>query len=398
MNTSIDLTNTNNYARALLTRLLTHRSLFLILLLFACVGLAPNGLALTPAPDGGYPNGNTAEGTDPLRNLTSGANNTALGFQALYHNTTGNANAATGFRALFSNTTGRVNTANGPLALYQNTEGTNNTATGVYALRLNTVGGFNTAEGSNALESNTGGFSNTATGFRALHGNTTGNNNTAIGWEAGVDLASGDNNIYVANTGLSVESNTIRIGTQLIPDSIIDHPPHTAAFIAGISGTAVTGPAVVVNANGQLGVAPSSQRFKTEIKPMEMASQAILALKPVSFRYKPEVDPKRTVQFGLVAEDVAKVNPDLVTRDAKGEIYTVRYEAVNAMLLNEFLKEHRKVEKQDRKIQEQETTIAQLKKGMEVLTASLKEQGAQIQKVSDQLELNKPAPQIVENQ
>src|SRR6202022_3728717 len=148
---------------------------------------------------------------------------------------------------------------------------------------------------------------------------------------------------------------------------------------------------------GQLGVAPSSQRFKDEIKPMDKASEAILALKPVSFRYKHELDPKGIPQFGLVAEEVEKVNPDLVVRDADGKVFTVRYEAVNAMLLNEFLKEHRKVEEQGRKAQEQERTIAQLKKGMEVLTAQLHEQSSQIQKVSAQLELNKPAPRTVLN-
>jgi Chaperone of endosialidase len=164
----------------------------------------------------------------------------------------------------------------------------------------------------------------------------------------------------------------------------------TATFIAGITGTAVTGAAVVVDANGQLGVAPSSERFKDEIKPMNKASEAILALKPVTFRYKKEIDAEHTLRFGLVAEEVAKVNPDLVARDKNGEIYTVRYDAVNAMLLNEFLKEHRKNE-------EQQATIAQLKSGMEALIATVKEQAAQIQKVSAQLEANKPTPQVVAN-
>jgi len=202
-----------------------------------------------------------------------------------------------------------------------------------------------------------------------------------LGDGAGANLFTGDNNIYIYNLGIDGESNTIRIGTV---------GTHTATFIAGITGTAVTGAAVVVDANGQLGVAPSSERFKDEIKPMNKASEAILALKPVTFRYKKEIDAEHTLRFGLVAEEVAKVNPDLLARDKNGEIYTVRYEAVNAMLLNEFLKEHRKNE-------EQQATIAQLKSGMETLTATVKEQAAQIQKVSAQLEASKSAPQVVNN-
>jgi hypothetical protein len=165
---------------------------------------------------------------------------------------------------------------------------------------------------------------------------------------------------------------------------------HTKTFIAGISVSAISGTAVVVNSNGRLGVAASSARFKKAIKPMDKASEAIHALKPVTFRYKQELDPEGIQQFGLVAEQVEKVNPDLVARDDQGKIYTVRYDAVNAMLLNEFLKEHRKNE-------EQEATIAQLKSGMEALTASLKEQASQIQKMSAQLEVNKSAPRVAEN-
>jgi hypothetical protein len=140
-----------------------------------------------------------------------------------------------------------------------------------------------------------------------------------------------------------------------------------------------------------------SQRFKDDIKPMDKASEAILALKPVTFRYKQEIDPARSPQFGLVAEDVEKVDPDLVVCDANGKVYTVRYDAVNAMLLNEFIKEHRKVEEQAREIQKQKATITELKKGMETVVAHLKEQASQIQKVSAQLEARKSSPQIVLN-
>jgi len=214
-----------------------------------------------------------------------------------------------------------------------------------------------------------------------------------LGRSAGANVTTGDTNIEIGNTGQLGDSNTIRIGQ-----------PQTATFIAGISGATVTGTAVVVNGSGQLGVAPSSARFKETIKSMDKASEALFSLKPVTFRYKKEIDPKSTAQFGLVAEDVEKVNADLVVRDAEGKVYTVRYEAVNAMLLNEFLKEHRKNEQQEASITQlkstvakQEATIVQQQRGMDALTAQLKEQAAQIQKVSAQLEASKPAPQVVNN-
>src|SRR5205814_6041139 len=188
------------------------------------------------------------------------------------------------------------------------------------------------------------GLQNTAIGQNALL-SSTGSNNIGLGSVAGSSLTTGSNNIDIGNNGVAAESNTIRIGKS---------GTQSATFIAGISVSAITGTAVVVNSNGRLGVSSSSQRFKDEIKAMDKASEAILALRPVIFRYKPEVDPERAPQFGLVAEEVEKVNPDLVARDEQGKPYTVRYEAVNAMLLNEFLKEHRTV-------QEQEATIAQLK-------------------------------------
>jgi hypothetical protein len=226
--------------------------------------------------------------------------------------------------------------------------------------------------------------------------NTTGSSNIALGYGAGGKLTIGGHNIDIGNDGIAAESNTIRIGTV---------ETHTATFIAGISGVTVAGGVtVIVDANGQLGTIVSSERFKDAIKPMDKASEAILALRPVTFRYKHDLDPDGIPQFGLVAEEVAKVNADLVARDEQGKPYMVRYEAVNAMLLNEFLKEHRKVEKQerkmqqqDRKIQEQEATITQLEKGMETVAARLKEQGAQIQRVSAKLEARKSSPQIVLN-
>src|SRR5437870_10453383 len=277
------------------------------------------------------------------------------------------------------------NTFFGDDALVNNTTGIRNTATGGDVLFSNTTGGFNTATGSAALTENLTGFDNTAIGVEALSSNTTDSNNIAVGFHAGVNLTTSNNNIDIGNRGMAGESGEIRIGTA---------GPQTGTFIAGISGVAVTGSTVVVNSNGKLGVTASSARFKDNIKSMDKASEAILALHPVTFRYKHELDPDGIPQFGLVAEQVEKVNPDLVARDDQGKPYTVRYEAVNAMLLNEFLKEHRKV-------QEQGATIAQLKKDFRATVAQLAtrldEQAAQIQKVSAQVELSKPAPRTVLN-
>ena len=409
----------------------TAESILLILSL-VCTGLLPNVQAVSPPPDGGYVGGNTAEGQDALLSLTSGlyntaaglyslraltggsfntaigagalllntANeNTAIGAGALLSNTTGASNTATGESALFFNTTGARNTATGANALVNNidgdantaigdsvlasnTTGNFNTANGASALLNNTIGGRNTAIGRSALSLNTTGNFNTANGYQALFNNTTGNFNIALGSSAGASLTTGDSNIDIGNVGFPGESATIRIGG-----------PQTKTFIAGIRGvTVVSGVPVVIDAAGQLGTIASSKRFKKEIQPMEKASEAILALKPVTFHYKS--DATDTPQFGLVAEEVAAVNPDLVVRDKKGEIYTVRYDAVNAMLLNEFLKAHRKA-------QQQEATITQLKKDFGAtiaqLTARLDEQATQIQKVRVQMEASKAAPQTVAN-
>ena len=372
--------------RSLISTSPFRRSLLLITAMLACFGLAPAGRAVTPAPDGGYANGNTAEGTGALQSLTTGAYNTALGFDTLFHNTTGDYNTATGVDALFHNTTingvsGSANTANGFFALSSNTTGHDNTANGSYALYRNNTASYNTANGVSALQNNTSGDDNTAEGFQALLNNM-GSNNIGLGSDAGSSLTTGSNNIDIGNVGVAAEASTIRIGTA---------GTHTKAFMAGLVGagtSTVTGTAVVVNSNGRLGVSSSSARFKDQIKPMDNTSEAILALKPVTFRYKHELDPEGIPQFGLVAEEVDKVNPDLVARDLEGKVFTVRYEAVNAMLLNEFLKEHRKVEEQDHKIQKQEATIAEQQKQIEALIAGL-------QRVSDQLELSKLAPQVV---
>ena len=369
--------------------------------------------AVDPPPDGGYANGNTALGQDALFNLsTGGVQNTALGFEALWSETNGDNNTATGYKSLHSNTTGSANTATGVWALTANTTGSANTATGIWALTSNTTGENNTATGLQALYSNTSGTYNTATGSAALFENDTGNNNTAegffalisnttgsnntaqgyfalssnmtgngnisLGASSGTNLTTGDNNIDIGNAGVAGESGIIRIGTA---------GTQTATFIAGIRETPLAqgvAIAVGITADGQLGVRASSARFKEGIKPMDKTSEAIFSLQPVTFRYKKAFDPQALPQFGLVAEQVAKVSPDLVARDAEGKPFTVRYDEVNAMLLNEFLKEHH--------------TVQELKEEIADLTATVKAQAVQIQKLSDQLRSQAPAPRVVANE
>ena len=388
------------------------RALLLLPLALACV--LPAARAVTPAPDGGYSNNNTAEGTDALFSLTSGSYNTANGAMALHSLTSGNYNTGIGAGALFSNTTGTSNTANGAAALASNTTGggntadgsgalahntsgngntangtgalgfntigSQNTANGDAALYNNTTGARNTANGDAALQSNTTGGNNTAEGFQAIFHNTTGSSNIAVGSTAGTNLTTGSNNIDIGNKGVAAEANTIRIGTV---------GTQTKAFIAGIHGaTASGGAAVFVNASGELGTLTSSARFKDEIKPMDKASEAVLALKPVTFRYKREFDPDAIPQFGLVAEQVQKVNPDLVVRDGQGKPYTVRYEAVNAMLLNEFLKEYHKAQVEERKVAELEASVMRQQRQIETLAAGL-------QKVNQELAQAKSATRLV---
>ena len=325
-------------------------------LALACFVLLAKAQAVSPPPGGGYPNGNTAAGNNALLSLTTGTNNTAIGRGALRANKQGNVNTAVGAGVLDANVNGARNTATGYEALTRNGAGSDNTAYGSFVLSALTQGSGNTAMGSGA--------------FGSL---TSGNGNIAIGRGAGSRLTTGNNNIYIGNEGVASEFNTIRIGA----------PGNVGTFIAGISGARVSGAAVVVNAGGQLGIAASSQRFKDEIKPMDKASEAILGLKPVSFCYKKDIDPPGTRQFGLVAEDVEKVNSDLVVRDKEGKPYTVRYDAVNAMLLNEFLKVHRKIEKHG-------ATIVRQQEQIDALTAGL-------QKVSAGLEVSKSAPRAVLN-
>jgi trimeric autotransporter adhesin len=376
-------------------------------LLTACFAFAPIANAVVPPPDGGYPGFNTAEGQNALFSLTTGVantgvgwyslwsttdgiDNTAVGAAALLFNTTGSDNTATGVAALLNNTEGNNNTATGDFALYSNTTGNLNTANGLSVLRSNTTGNGNTAVGGSALILNTTGGSNTAIGTGALGSNTTGNGNIAVGSFAGHDLTTGDQNIVIGNAdAVAGESNTMRIGSSLL---------QTRAFISGIRGVATgnnDAVAVLIDSDGQLGTVSSARRFKKEIKPMDTASEAILALKPVTFHYNS--DNTNRPEFGLIAEEVAEINPDLVVRDKNGEIYTVRYEAVNAMLLNEFLKEHHRVKNLETTIArlkstdaKQEATIANQQEQIEALTAGL-------QKVSAELKLTKPALHPIAN-
>ena len=371
----------------------------LITFALACFALSPRAQAVSPAPDGGYPSRTTAEGENALFSLTTGIDNTALGFAALWHNITGSYNTAAGEQTLYSNIRGNYNTASGYRALYSNT-GSFNTASGFRALYFNTGGG-NTADGFQALYNNTTAINNTAVGFDTLYHNTTGEGNVAVGDGALYSNVTGTSNIAVgvgAGNSVVTANNVIAIGA-------LGGNVNNSCFISNIRGVQTANAdaiPVLIDSAGQLGTQSSSRRFKSEIKPMDKASESLLALKPVTFRYKN--DSKGVTQFGLIAEEVAAVDPDLVVRDKNGEIYTVRYDAVNAMLLNEFLREHRKVEAQ-------EATITQLKKdfGATVtqLTTRLDEQAAQIQKVSAQvtvaspsrggLEASKTAPLVVNN-
>jgi Chaperone of endosialidase len=380
-----------------------------------CFALSQGAQGVVPPPPGGYPNFTTAAGDNALQALTSGVGNTAIGNFSLFSVTTGNfntavgagsldlntadSNTATGAAALLFNTTGTENTANGTAALEFNETGMQNTANGAFSLLLNTTGGFNTATGSNtlfsnitgqfntadgtgALDHNTVGNSNTAIGGSALQSNTEGDNNTAVGENALTSNLTGNNNTVVGRgAGLNIvtANNVICIGAGINGDDVSD-----SCFINNIfTATSTNGIGVLVNGNGRLGTTTSSRRFKEAIKPMDQLSEALFALKPVSFHYKKEIDPAGTSQLGLVAEDVEKVNPDLVVRDKEGKPYSVRYDQVNAMLLNEFLKAHRVM-------QGQVATIARLEKQIETLTAGL-------EKVSAQLEASRPAAQVVNN-
>jgi hypothetical protein len=409
-----------------------------------CFALLSHLEAVVPPPDGGYPGFNTAEGQNALSSLTTGVGNTAVGWFSLFDNTDGSFNTAVGAGtllfnvgnqsaqeglrntavgtvALFNNTTGSGNTANGALALFSNTTGDTNTATGAFALQNNITGSSNTATGFGALLFNTEGFNNTAIGINALALNSTGSSNTAIGSFA-LEDNTGNNNAAVgfnalfhnhgsdntaigeealfnntsgnqntalgrnAGSGVTIASHVICIGANVAGANV-----DNSCFIGNIRDALVAPDAepVLVDSTGKLGTTSgSSRRFKHEIKPMDRASEVILALHPVTFHYKS--DNKNTPQFGLIAEEVAKVSPDLVVRDKNGQVYTVRYDAVNAMLLNEFLKEHRKMKEQDQRLEKQEAIIVKQQKRIEALNAGY-------ERVTAQMAMSKAAPSVVLN-
>jgi uncharacterized coiled-coil protein SlyX len=424
---------------------------FLLLLPLICFGLAPMTQAVGPDTDGSIPGSNNGEGVGVLTSRTTGIWNSGTGFQALNHLTAGNQNTATGLRSLFSDINGGFNTATGVYSLYSNTSGFFNSATGGYSLANTVDGSYNTANGygalyrnstaqyncafgfaalyhnlkawtnnafgvealfnnltgetnnafgtgalfantqgeSNnafghgALESNVDGIWNNAFGFNALDSSISGSFNTAIGDSAGFDVT-GSGNVCIGEgvfgeTGVDDSTYIRNINTTAQP------------IVAGVDGVTVD------LTTGRLGHGVSSQRYKEQIKPMDKASELLFSLKPVTYRYKKEIDPKQTLDFGLIAEEVAKVSPELAIRDAKGQVSNVRYNAINAMLLNEFLKEHQQVAEQQATIAELKSTVAQQQKGMDVLTAQLKEQATQIQKVSAQIEMSRPVPKVVLN-
>jgi trimeric autotransporter adhesin len=329
----------------------------------------PMAKAVVPPPDGGYPGFNTAEGQNALSGLTTGVGNTAVGWFSLFSNTDGSFNTALGAGTLVFNIgnqssgEGTQNTAIGTAALLNNTNGVQDTATGTAALLNNTTGNQNTATGVRALFSNTTGSNNVAIGGSALPNNTSGNFNIAVGAGAGASITDAFNCIAIGHQGANVNQS---------------------CFIGNVRGAVVAPDAmpVLIDSVGKLGTTSgSSRRFKTEIKPMDKASESILALKPVTFCY--DRDNTKTPQFGLIAEEVVEINPELGLRTETGELVSVRYDAVNAMLLNEFLKEHRRVE-------ELKSAMAQQRKETEALAARLNEQEARIQKVSARLAIVSP--------
>jgi hypothetical protein len=368
------------------------RGLFFILLV-GCFGLLAEARAVEPAaPDTALAGGNTADGQNALLSLTTGTFNTAIGFDAVVLLSDQSFDTGIGAGALLLDTAG-TNTAVGAGALLTNSTGSDNNAFGAFALFNNTTGTFNNAHGREALFLNVDGSENNAVGDLAMENNTTGASNTAIGDDALRTNVDGSFNVAVgdeAGTGLGASvNNCIAIGAPGAgPFAVLDN----TCFIGSIFGEPVSDPgtqtAVFVDQFNVVGIFNSSQRYKHDIQPMDKASETIYRLKPVTFKFNS--DWKGTPQYGLIAEEVEKVDPKLVTHGKDGETVSVHYEQISNMLLNEFLKEHKKV-------QNLEVTVAQQQKGMEVLTAQLKEQAAQMQKVSARLELNKPTPQEVVN-
>ena len=405
---------------------------------------------------GGCTGQNTAVGDDSLFSLTSGIWNVGVGFQALFNDTTGNQNTGIGYQSLFSNVSGSHSTAIGGLALFGNTTGSDNVGVGFQTLSNNTTGNRNTGMGFRTLAFNSTNNDNTAVGWNALFNNRSINGNTAVGSGALFNAANSPENVAVGFHALNATSGTngfnVAVGFQAL-DQVTTGGQNTAvgdnalgnvvtgtfntaigdlaglshtgsdsgnidigAFEEGVAGESnvtrignigntaqSSGVFLTVEFVGgtKLGYVVSSRRYKEDIKPMEKASESLFALTPVTFRYKKDMDPSGTQQYGLIAEDVAKVNPDLVVNDQQGKPATLRFLNIQAMMLNEFLKEHKKIE-------EQQATIAQLKKDLlatsaqqqeeiKALTATLKEQAKQIERVNALVTVTRPAPQLAGN-
>lgn len=311
--------------------------------------------------------GNTASGYRALTANTIGAGNAAFGSSALQHNVDGNDNSASGATSLYSNTSGSYNAASGFQALFANTTASDNTASGYRALYFTTTGDANTAMGFRAMSSNTIGHHNTAVGADALYSNTTGLNNIGIGANAGYAVT-GSNDIDIGSVGSGGESGVIRIGGA----------SQTAAYIAGITATHLTGSPVYVSASGQLGVLASAERYKTAVASMGDSTQKLRELRPVSFHLKS--DPKGAVQYGLIAEEVDKVFPELVIRDDAGVIQGVRYDELAPMLLDE-------VQRQQKKLAAQESQLADLTQEF----ATMQKLNREMQVVLGQLQSKTPA-------
>lgn len=358
------------------------------------------GLVIAIAGAGRAAAQNTMFGTGALQNNTRGSDDSAFGFSALGDNTTGNGNTATGINALVSNIGGSGNTATGSTALYDN-QGDGNTATGVGTLFFDAHGNYNTATGWEALFSNAGGSYNTASGWDALYSNTsgydniadgaramyendegsknttvgidamvhntTGSYNIALGYMAGSNLTTGQNDLDIGNVGVAAESNTIRIGTE---------GTQTATYIAGVSDAAVSGAEVVVSSSGQLGVVASSARFKRNIESMGASSGALMKLRPVTFRYKN--DSKGTKQYGLIAEQVRQVYPELITYDAQGKIESVRYQELIPMLLNEL-------QRQQSELQQQRSDLLELRAENGTLRTALQQVQGHVEHIAAQM-------------
>jgi len=385
--------------------------------IFWAAAASEKSQAVLPPPDGGYPGFNTAEGQNALFSLTAGAANTAVGWYSLSTNAEGSFNTATGAgallfniadqntafgaAALLFNTTADHNTAVGAAALLNNTIGVDNTAIGASALSSNNTGPYNTAIGNRALFSNISGDNNTAVGWSALFSNTTGVVNTAIGESALFNNITGSNNTAIGDfAGFNLTgSGNICIGAGVSGVA----GENSITRIRNIGSTPVVGGInVVVTATGGLGdqvlgYASSSRRYKEAIEPMGESSETLFALKPVAFRAKAKTDAADVKYYGLIAEDVATVDPDLVVYNPGGKPETLRFDSINAMLLNEFLKEHRRVQDLYAADTQRKKEIAEQREQIRTLTAQLNEQVAEIQKLSAAIQASKPAPQMALN-